>query len=54
MDQDGRAYALNAIGHSFASLVADLIDFNATKVPKDIEMWASQPPNPWLINSQNL
>ena len=32
MDTDGRAYALNQLGNSVSSLVADLIGFNATKV----------------------
>ena len=32
MDQDGREYALNQMGHALAALYADLIGFSATKM----------------------
>ena len=32
MDKEARAYALNQMGHSMASLFADLIGFNAYAV----------------------
>lgn len=35
MDMEGRGYALNQLGHSIASLYADLIGFNASKVVRE-------------------
>ena len=39
MDEENRAYALSQMGHSIASLFADLIGFSASKVPSTPIYW---------------